>query len=429
MAVVGIAGTRIRERRIDRGIRQADLAVTVGISPSYLNLIEHNRRRIAGKVLVDIARALDITPEQLTRGADAALLDRLRSAAAEMSLTVEIARAEEMAGRYPGWAALIAAQARRLATAEDRVQVLTDRMTYDPELAASLHEVITAVTAIRSAASILVGGEDLDADWQSRFHRNIYDDSIRLAQSSEALIGYLDSPKAEGTPHVAPMDEVEAVLSGHGFHFAAIEAQGAMAVDSIIAQAGIRAAASRTILQTHLSGYAQDAAVMPLAVFTKAAQTCRFDPVALSAQFGVPIAAVLRRLASLPAAQDYPPMGLAVADASGALLLVKPAAGFAMPRSGAGCPLWPVFAAFSRPGQPIRAEVSMPGANAQRFLCYAVAQPVGTAGFDLPQVLRATMLVISDQAAGAAPAIGVGVSCRICPREDCEARREPSVIL
>ena len=110
------------------------------------------------------------------------------------------------------------------------------------------------------------------------------------------------------------------------------------------------------------------------------------------------------------------------------MLLVKQVAGFTMPRAGAGCPLWPVFTVFSRPNQPVRAEVSMPGANAQRFLCYAVARPVGDIGFDVPQVLRATMLVISDQAAGGAPAIGVGVSCRICPRTDCAARREPSVI-
>ncbi|HAW46979.1 MAG TPA: transcriptional regulator, partial [Roseovarius sp.] len=45
-------GTRIRERRVLAGIRQTDLAKRVGISPSYLNLIEHNRRRIGGKTLL-----------------------------------------------------------------------------------------------------------------------------------------------------------------------------------------------------------------------------------------------------------------------------------------------------------------------------------------------------------------------------------------
>ncbi len=50
-----LAGSRIRERRLLQQMRQSDLAERVGISPSYLNLIEHNRRRIGGKLLVNIA--------------------------------------------------------------------------------------------------------------------------------------------------------------------------------------------------------------------------------------------------------------------------------------------------------------------------------------------------------------------------------------
>ena len=167
---------------------------------------------------------------------------------------------------------------------------------------------------------------------------------------------------------------------------------------------------------------------MPLAAFTQTALACAYDPLRLATEFEVDIASVLRRLSCLREKDGHPPMGLAVADSSGALLLVKQVAGFTMPRAGAGCPLWPVFSAFSRPNQPLRAEASMPGANAQRFLCYAVAHPIGALGFDVPQVMRATMLVVFDQPEGNAPAIGVGVSCRICPRNDCAARREPSVI-
>ena len=428
MAGFGLTGSRIRERRLDRAVRQADLAQSVGISASYLNLIEHNRRRIAGKLLGDIARALETSPDQLSKGADSALLDQLRNAAATMQRTVEIARTEELAGRYPGWSGLIAAQAQRLAALEERVQVLNDRMTYDPELAGSLHEVISAVTAIRSTASILVGGEKLDADWQGRFHRNIYDDSIRLAASSEALIGYLDAPDADGPVHIGPMDEVEAYLLSHDYHFAQIEA-GATDLDALAAAAQLRSAAARALLRTYFETYASDAAQMPLAAFADAARENAYNPVVLAAKFGVEMPSVLRRLSALPAGEGHPPMGLAVADASGVLVFFKPVDGLAMPRAGAGCPLWPIFAAFSRSGQPIRAEVSMPGTNAQRFLCYAIATPLGAVGFDAPQVLRSTMLVLSDPPQGAAQKIEAGVACRICPREGCIARREPSAIL
>lgn len=429
MTDFGLAGSRIRERRLDRGVRQAELALDVGISPSYLNLIEHNRRRIAGKLLADIARTLETTSEQLSRGADSSLLDQLRAAAADMQQTVEIARAEEMAERYPGWSALISAQAHRLSALEERVQVLNDRMTYDPELAGSLHEVISAVTAIRSAASILVGGEKLDADWQGRFHRNIYDDSIRLAASSEALIGYLDAPETDGPAHFTPMDEVEAYLIAHRYFFSDLETDREVDIDALVMDAKLRSAAAKLHLTNYFRGYHSDASKMPLHSFSEAARSLHYDPVGLSAKFATDVPSVLRRLSTLPTEEGHPSMGLAQADASGALMFFKPIDGFAMPRAGAGCPLWPLFTAFSRAGQPIRAEVSMPGTNAQRFLCYAIAAPLGVVGFDAPQVLRSTMLVLSDQPVGAAQKIDVGLACRICPRDKCIARREPSAIV
>ena len=63
-----LTGTRIRERRSIKGIRQADLARQIGISASYLNLIEHNRRRIGGKLLIDIAQVLGVEPSMLSEG-------------------------------------------------------------------------------------------------------------------------------------------------------------------------------------------------------------------------------------------------------------------------------------------------------------------------------------------------------------------------
>ncbi len=58
MARGSLTGTRIRARRALHGMRQADLARLIGVSPSYLNLIEHNRRRVSPALIQSIARAL-----------------------------------------------------------------------------------------------------------------------------------------------------------------------------------------------------------------------------------------------------------------------------------------------------------------------------------------------------------------------------------
>src|SRR6056297_1898340 len=82
VAASGLAGTRIRERRLLAGIKQAELAIRAEISPSYLNLIEHNRRRIGGRVLLRLAEALGVEPAVLTQGPAAALVSGLREIAA-----------------------------------------------------------------------------------------------------------------------------------------------------------------------------------------------------------------------------------------------------------------------------------------------------------------------------------------------------------
>ncbi len=78
MAGMASVGIRIRERRVNIGLKQSELAEKVGISASYLNLIEHNRRRIAGRLLLNLADALGVDPVALSEGAQASLVARLQ---------------------------------------------------------------------------------------------------------------------------------------------------------------------------------------------------------------------------------------------------------------------------------------------------------------------------------------------------------------
>jgi len=184
-----LTGTRVRKRRLDLGLRQADLAAQLGISASYLNLIEHNRRRISSKLLQGLSAALHVAASLLEDGTAEAVLEPLKEAAAAFpNAAVEEGRAEDLVAGFPDWAALIAAQHARIAQLEARGRALSDRLAHDTQIAHSLHEVISTATAIRSTATILAETPDLDSDWQARFHGNIDVDSARLAESSQALL-------------------------------------------------------------------------------------------------------------------------------------------------------------------------------------------------------------------------------------------------
>ncbi|WP_296762949.1 helix-turn-helix domain-containing protein [Sediminimonas sp.] len=436
-----LVGQRIRERRIGAGLRQAELARRAGISPSYLNLIEHNRRRIGGKLLLDIARVLGVEPTTLSEGAEAALLDVLREArAADPAAAAEAGAVQDFAGRFPGWARLLAARHRRAAELEHIVETLTDRLTHDPHLAASLHEMLSTVTAIRATAGILADNPDLEPEWRGRFHRNINEDSARLANSSEALVSYLDAAGETDAALSSPQEELEVFLDAREHHFAELEAArdpaaGAEAIAAVLAgQERLHSASARAMARAHLERYLADALTLPMRPLERAVARLGADPAVLSRELGTDMTTVMRRLAALRAAGGAGPVGLVSCDASGTLILRKPIRGFGLPRFGAACPLWPLFQALSRPLSPIRQVVRQSARDGGLFMTYAIAQPFARRDDPLSDPLyEAHMLMLPldgppPQGEGARAPLELGVNCRICPRENCAGRREPSIL-
>lgn len=417
-------GSRIRARRLDAKIAQRDLAQSVGISASYLNLIEHDRRRIGGKLLTQLAAALGLDPALLAEGADAGLVGRMRAAASAADAeTVEAAQTADLAARYPGWARLIAAQADQIAALQQRAQMLEDRITHDPALATALHGVISAVTSIQSTAAILTGDAKVDADWQARFHRNIFDDATRLAQTSAALIAYFDAPANAAPVSLSPLEEMEQALSQTGFYRPAQERGGTAAADDPQLSAG-----AAGLLADYDARYHADAVALPLATFLPAAKAASYDPLRVSAQMGRPLAQVMRRLAALPAQDDAPPLGLLICDAAGVVRLLKSLPGAGLSRAGL-CPLWPIFTALGQPGRAVAAQAVLPGTPDVRLTCHAIADVIPHPdGPHMPPLIEATMLLRPDDGPAAAAAVPVGAGCRLCPRTKCPARREPASV-
>ena len=427
MSREALTGSRIRERRVMAGQKQADLAAEIGISASYLNLIEHNRRRIGGKLLLNISSALGVEPTALTEGAEAALISTLREAADDAGLSgPEFSRADEFAGRFPGWADVLASAQRRIATLERSVETLTDRLAHDPHLAASMHELLTTAAAIRSTASILADTKTLEPEWRDRFHVNIDQDSRRLADSAQALVGYLEADP-ETTPVAnSPQEEVEAFLAAHRFRFATLEVAGhdAGAIEKLTQAAPeLQSVAARHIARNVLQQVAVDADALPISRLMTALDAIGPDPVALASHLHQPVGRILRRMAALPELGA----GLLVCDRSGTVIFRKSIDGFVVPRFGACCPLWPLFSVLGNPGVVVRQRLEQMGRGHSEFNCVATCETLGPVGYNMPPLVQAVMLILPAKDFDT-PKLDVGATCRVCPRSSCPARREPSIL-
>ncbi len=410
-----LIGTRIRERRLSLGRRQTEVAQRAGISAAYLNLIEHNRRPVGETLLTRLAEALEIEAAELASDREEALIGALREAAGRAAEqpgpAVELDQITEFAARFPGWASVLALAARRADALERRLVQLSDRMTRDPYLLTTLHEVQSAVTALRSTASILAETPEIEVEWRDRFHANLDSDSQRLSRTAQSLVTYLDSFEDEAVP-MSPQEEVEAwIAAGQPAEAPelASDAAQAMARDLMAAQARDRAELPDAALASAVDGLGEGGG----------------DPAQVAARLGRPLDLVLRRLGMLRPG-PWALAGLIVCDGSGATLFRHAAPGFELPRPGEGCALWPLFESLAQPQLPVARLIETAAGN--RFAAWAVAERLLPMGFDGPALSRAQMLFRPAAFQDGRPALAVGPACRICPRPVCAARHEPSIL-
>jgi transcriptional regulator with XRE-family HTH domain len=421
MPLSALTGTKLRDRRLAAGLRQSEIAATAGISASYLNLIEHNRRKVTPDVMLRLAEALGIDRAALADGKEAALVEDLRAAVARgLPQAAEVDRVEEFVDRFPGWAGLLVALDARTLALERAVEALNDRMTHDPHLSASLHELLSSLSAVRATAAILAETPDLEPDWAERFHRNLHQDSERLAAGAEALVGFLDAGQGISEQGIAaPQEEVEEWLRSRAWAMSDADVVAGLQ-DEI---AGLASTAARHLASDLVARVQRDALTLPEGPFAQALADTSPDPIALAERFAASPLAVMRRIAGVAGLQA----GLVLCDASGTLTFRKPATGFPLPRFGSACPLWPLFAALGRPMQPFEARVHMSGQADRRHRVIAWAETRYPDGLRGPELREAAMLILPD-AGGAGPLVRVGSSCRVCAHGDCPARREPSIL-
>lgn len=247
-------GYRIRERRRALGATQADMARRAGISPSYLNLIEANKRAVGGALLARLARELELDVDALTGAVERRLSDDLRELPADplfRQLELDPAFADEVVARHPDWARAVLRVYRAYLDNNDTVAMLSDRLGRDPLLAEAVHRMLTHITAIRSSAEIVGEIENLDDSARRRFERTIYTESTLLSEAAQHLVSHFDQGEATHRS-LSAAEEVDDFIIAHRNWFPDLEAAGEDLRRELDARGGpLEGAVERYLEQRH----------------------------------------------------------------------------------------------------------------------------------------------------------------------------------
>jgi predicted transcriptional regulator len=216
------------------------------------------------------------------------------------------------------------------------------------------------------------------------------------------------------------------------FQLALLEAREA--VDKMIDESAPSSPEAAALVRIGLLNYVAAALLMPYVPFHAAARALRHDLDHLAARFAVSFEQACQRLSSLqrPGLRGVPFFFLRV-DPAGNVSKRYSGAGFPFARYGGSCPRWVVHTALSTPGA-IRVQVAQLPDGAS-FLCFARSVTGTPAHWGEPpplhviamgaQVAHSAEIVYADGLDLERAAVGIGLSCRMCDRQDCRSRAFP----
>src|ERR1700760_5138290 len=84
-----LIGRTVRRLRTERRLTQQALAVRLGISASYLNLIEHDQRAVTGSLLIRLGETLGVDLATLSGRSERQLAVALREAFGDPLLSAD----------------------------------------------------------------------------------------------------------------------------------------------------------------------------------------------------------------------------------------------------------------------------------------------------------------------------------------------------
>jgi predicted transcriptional regulator/DNA-binding XRE family transcriptional regulator len=450
-------GGRVRRLREGRGLTQAGLARDLGVSPSYLNLIEHDQRPLTVPLLLALARQFDLDLTDFSGQDETRLVGEVREVLGDTLFDSDRPGDSELVqlvSAAPGAARAMVHLYRAWLGAKDETQALAERVTGADEVhgveatqlpSDEVSEFIQRrrnhFPALEAAAEELRGSAQIE---QGELRRGLIDflanehgvrveilpGSVPGSQAGQIVRRYDPEARVLGISEILPPASRVFQLA-HQLAFLRHDDL----LNELVGDGRLSTPESKSLARVALANYFASAVAMPYEPFLAAARDVRYDVELLEHRFRTSFEQVCHRLTSLarPGAEGVP-LHLVRIDIAGNVSKKFTADGLTFARFGGACPRWNVHGAFLTPGQ-IRTQVSeMP--DGSRFFCFARTVRKAGGGHGVPQsrlavglgcrVEQARELVYSDSV-NLENAVPVGASCRLCDRLDCRQRAFPPV--
>jgi XRE family transcriptional regulator, fatty acid utilization regulator len=443
-------GPHLRRMRLERAETQGQMARALGISPSYVNLLENNERSVSVSVLLRLFEVYGVEWRDIADDDGASQLADLRAVIQDpifAEARPDLPQLRAALVHSPDLARAFLALHRAYQAATDQLLTLAEGEA--PNIAASPEAAVHNVfrrhrnyfRELEDAADAFWDGERVEPDEVyvalKRRLRDRVGVTVRLVHV-EDLPGTLrryDEDRREILLSEA-LDHTNRVFQL--VHMAGLLEQRSL-LDGLLDRSGITDARGLSRLRVELANYFAAAVLMPYDAFLSAARATKYDLDHIATRFGVSFEQACHRATTLQreGAQGVPFFFLRI-DKGGNVTKRFNATGFHLAEHGGACPRLDVHTSFRTPGRIVPQFVEMPD-RSQFFVFSRTVDRPTWARYSQDNRLAVAMGCAIDHA----PDIGyaeqfavsgarmteIGINCRICPRMGCDQRAHQAVIL
>ena len=447
-------GFKIKSSRRKQGISQADLSEKLGISSSYLNLIESGKRNVNVELLLKTSEVLGIELKDLSKKEDANLYHDVLELLGENifeDLDITNLEVKDIAGNNP----LIAKALVRLGD----IYKKNNKDTYEQVETISEENIQNSKSSFpgEAVSDFLQEHQNyfpkIEEYSSSVFEHVNTDNRSRLVLMNEYLktrhkinVVYIVPNEKENFSKKFDKNKKTLFISDYltletkKLYVASqiVQLEAMEIINEYLTNYNFPNEESKNLTTIALINYAAAAILMPYELFFEECKKHRYDLELLQHSFATSFEQVAHRVTSLqnPKMQGIPFHMLRV-DIAGNISKRLSLSGIQIPRYGGACPRWNIHSAFVTPGK-INAALSKM-TDGEKYVCIArtVEKGIGRHGVHRSMVsiglgceakyakdfVYADQLNIKDDKS----AIPIGVNCRTCTRMDCQQRAFPPI--